>query len=908
MKASASNDSTMNEKLLSPWTFFICAVGLGINYLVVQAVNFWQLPLYLDTIGAVLAAVFGGCLPGMFVGFLFNIINIFSNPLSLYYGILTILIALSAGLLSRTGRLRSFKGFLLLMLIAALIGGSLGSCVTWVLSGEDTANLPFASFTGYLHGLGLSRFWAQFVKDTLVDFPDKFLTVLPVYFLTRFYPHCLYGKFPLSFMYDGSVAKPLSSEEKPFHVRLRSINFSVESAIVGVSALIGIASASVGFVYYRNQMLINYRGLATDASRLVSAIIPGDRIKEFIANGENVLGYDDIKRQLQHIFDSMSGLGYVSVCAVCPDGNHVVFDLDTKDDPGDKAGTVVPFDDSFSQYKEQLLAGKSIPPLVTKDNYGPMITAYAPVFDNSGHTAAYAIVGIPMKKYTEDLLVYAIKSAALIFGLVILFAAFSLWFVQRKLIDPIHTIVQHSRCFKASDPGKWLQNPAWLEREDLHSGDEIEELYATVCETEEEIAQKVIDLRDIQLKLQESAVIEQKNRELAVAVQSANEANAAKTTFLSNMSHDIRTPLNVIIGMVHLAGKEKNPPRTVDCLGKVNTSSRFLLGLVNDILDMAKAESNKVELHPEPYPVKVFYDYLDAMIYPLCREKNQNFIVSPSPSYGFMPVVDTLRVNQIFFNLLSNAVKYTREGGTISCHITNRITECGRFHIMAKISDNGIGMSESFQKHLFEPFVQEHRSDLAEARGTGLGLAIVKRMVTLMGGTVSVSSKLGEGSTFTVNLEFDCVSEKQTETQTFQLKGDKDADYSVLSGRHVLLCEDHPLNREIAQALLADKGMTVKCVENGQLGVMAFRSSPVGFFDAVLMDVRMPVMNGFEATKAIRALPRADAQCVPIIAMTADAFEEDVKKCLASGMNTHIAKPFEPEKLYRTILNSLPHR
>ncbi len=386
--------------------------------------------------------------------------------------------------------------------------------------------------------------------------------------------------------------------------------------------------------------------------------------------------------------------------------------------------------------------------------------------------------------------------------------------------------------------------------------------------------------------------------------QQATAANEAKTEFLSRMSHDIRTPLNGIIGMTYLAKEQRNPAATNSCLEKIDTSSRFLLGLINDILDMAKAESGKIELHPEPYPFEDFMGYLEAVIFPLCREKNQNLIVDAVPLENATLVLDPLRINQIFFNLLSNAVKYTPEGGTITFYLRAIPIGMNRAKLDVKVSDTGIGMSEDFQKMIFEPFTQEGRSDISESRGSGLGLSIVKKLLDLMGGEISVQSSTGRGSVFHVSACFDSIEAgiKKSAPAAAPIRAD---DYSELAGRHILLCEDHPLNQEIAKALLEQKNMIVQIADNGRFGVDCFAKSPIGFYDAILMDIRMPVMDGYEATKEIRALNRTDAASTPIIAMTADAFEDDVEKCLAGGMNAHIAKPVSPDALYRTIAGAI---
>jgi signal transduction histidine kinase len=384
----------------------------------------------------------------------------------------------------------------------------------------------------------------------------------------------------------------------------------------------------------------------------------------------------------------------------------------------------------------------------------------------------------------------------------------------------------------------------------------------------------------------------------------ADAANEAKSEFLSRMSHDIRTPLNGIIGMTWLARKQQNPPETADCLGKIDTSSKFLLGLINDILDMSKAESNKIELHLEPYPPDEFKNYLEAVFLPLCKDKNQKFEFDVYMPEGCVPMFDKLRINQVVFNLLSNAVKFTPEGGAITYHAHSRLLENGRLAMKIEVQDTGVGMSDKFQQVLFEPFSQESRSDVSATRGTGLGLAIVKKMVDRMGGRISVASKIGAGTTFTVELEIDCVPPQTVSAESAGLTAAKGA--ASLAGKHILLCEDHPLNQEIAVAMLRDKQMQTEVAENGRRGVELFKRSGAGFYDAILMDIRMPVMDGYEAAREIRALDRPDAKTVPIIAMTADAFTDDVQKCFEAGMNGHTAKPIDPNELYAELEKLMP--
>jgi PAS domain S-box-containing protein len=427
----------------------------------------------------------------------------------------------------------------------------------------------------------------------------------------------------------------------------------------------------------------------------------------------------------------------------------------------------------------------------------------------------------------------------------------------------------------------WLRETVSLRQ----SAQGMRKFYATYLDVGEEV--RLRRERDRQFREEKRLRIE------------ATSANAAKSEFLSRMSHDIRTPLNGIIGMAYIAREEDNPPRTADCLRKIDTSSKFLLGLINDILDMSKAESEKIELHPEPYPPEEFRSYLNAVFKPLCDEKGQTFTVEMRLPDGMVPIFDKLRINQVIFNLLSNAVKYTHEGGRIQflAHF-DRVGTGPKLSAHIDICDTGIGISDKFQKVIFEPFVQEGRADPSEIRGSGLGLAIAKKMTDLMGGNISVKSKLGSGTTFTITMLVDSVPAHKV---SYGHKPGGLLNQADLAGKKILLCEDNRLNQEIAQALLASRNIVANIADNGRRGVEMFEDSDEGFYDAILMDIRMPVMNGYEAAAEIRRLRRSDAQSVPIIAMSADAYAEDVKKCLDAGMNAHIPKPVDPEMLFGTL-------
>ena len=374
--------------------------------------------------------------------------------------------------------------------------------------------------------------------------------------------------------------------------------------------------------------------------------------------------------------------------------------------------------------------------------------------------------------------------------------------------------------------------------------------------------------------------------------------NAARSEFLSRMSHDLRTPLNAVIGLSDIAMDETLSRDEVQTyLGDINSSAKHLLALINDVLDMSKLESGKMTLHPEPYGMDEFFGTVRSVIGVQCAQADISFGMERDDGFPEYIVVDKLRFNQIFLNLLSNAMKFTPPGGEISLHMSHTVPEPGLAAVKAVVSDTGRGMEPGFAVHAFDAFSQETAED--GERGAGLGLTIVKSIVELMGGTISIDSQPDKGTGVTVELT--AAAAERPAAGESGLPAEQD----VLRGRRVLLCEDHPLNQKVAECLLEKAGMAVEIAENGSVGVDMFSRSSPGYYDAVLMDVRMPVMDGIAATAAIRALPRADAASVPVIAMTANAYEEDAEATRAAGMNAHLSKPVDPDALYGTLAEYL---
>ena len=391
--------------------------------------------------------------------------------------------------------------------------------------------------------------------------------------------------------------------------------------------------------------------------------------------------------------------------------------------------------------------------------------------------------------------------------------------------------------------------------------------------------------------------INHKNEELEIVARKAESAAQAKSEFLSRMSHDIRTPMNAIIGLTHLAQEEDNIQVVREYLYNIETSSDFLLGLINDILDMSKIENGELKLKEDVYRKEEFVNSINTVIKPLMDKRDIHFVFEMGAHVDCIRV-DRLRYNQIFFNLLSNAAKFTPKGGIVEFLSESIPPKEDKVGIRFRVRDNGIGMSPEFLPHMYDPFSQERSEMGDEVKGTGLGLPIVKSLVDIMGGTISVKSELGKGTEFTVDLYVPLAEPESEELST-------DTMNENLMDARILLVEDNEINIYVAQLILEKAGCVVEIAKNGREAVEVFNASEENHFDAILMDVRMPVMNGIDATRKIRALERPDAAKVPIIAMTADAFEEERKKTLEAGMNYHLSKPINPKLLYRILSSHL---
>ena len=391
--------------------------------------------------------------------------------------------------------------------------------------------------------------------------------------------------------------------------------------------------------------------------------------------------------------------------------------------------------------------------------------------------------------------------------------------------------------------------------------------------------------------------------ELLRAAKKAEAANEAKTEFLQRMSHDIRTPINGICGMIDVADHyAEDMKKQTECRAKIKEASHLLLELINEVLDMSKLESDEVILEEIPFNLNSISEEILGVIEQMATEQNIRILWEEKEVTHWNLIGSPVHVKRVLMNILSNAVKYNKENGYvyISCReIPSEQTAMTTLEFVCR--DTGIGMTEAFQKRIFEPFAQEHAGSRTKFAGTGLGMPITKKLVEKMGGTISFESKEGTGTTFVIRIPFRIDTDRKDRTET------EEKTETSIQGLHVLLTEDNELNMEIAEFVLQNEGAVVTKAWNGQKAVDIFRKSRPGEFDAILMDIMMPVMNGYEAAKMIRSLDREDAKVIPIIAMTANAFIEDRMRAKEAGMDEHIAKPVDRKLLVKVINELVKH-
>ena len=814
-------------------------------------------------------------------------------------------------------------------------------------------------------------------------------------------------------------------------------NLSVRLPLLFVASMLVIMGVMVPLVYQRfhSRMIDQYTRMAEGVTQLMVNAFDEDRVEEYIEKNYALPEYVDTVDYLYTLRDNYPDILYMYIYRFEEDGGHVVIDLDAdwwENGEGYEPGYLWSLDvieEPYASHLAEVMAGKEIAgysELTKEDGY--LFTYTRPIFRSDGAYACTACVDFSMDYLSGMDKAFTLRLAMILLGIGAIVLVLDFYIVRKRITEPINELSRCADSFAYDTEEDRENNLRLLDELDIHTGDEIEDVYRMlrsvthdslqasanlsrarmdlkgrddmitamaadyrsiyyadldrdecvcvraavtmpdrmwagkqfsfrkgfaeyaehcVCEADREGFLRFIDPENIRAGLADEAMIShrylavingveeyemlriagvrliedrddhivhaigagfsnvdrqtrnemEQNRALAEALTRAEEANAAKTAFLSAMSHEIRTPMNAIIGLDNIALHDPNiPSHTREELEKIGSSARHLLALINDILDMSRIESGRMVLKAEAFSFPEMMEQINTIVGGQCEDKGLSYESRAIRCTDEYFIGDALRLRQVLINILGNAVKFTDAPGSVSFTVEQTELSDDSRMLRFTMKDTGVGMDEAFLPRLFEPFSQEDSTTTNRYGGSGLGMAITKNMVDLMGGTITVESVKGRGTTFTVELPLKLAPQDEVSGAPTR----SGPEVSV-AGLHVLIAEDQEMNAEILSELLEMEDVSSEWAENGQRAVELFEQSETGRFDAILMDMRMPVMDGLTATKEIRKLDRPDAACIPIIALTANAFEEDVKQCLGAGMDAHLSKPVDIDRLKEVL-------
>lgn len=886
------------ENLFTYKTLLLVIFGIVINVIFPKLVVFLNLPLYLDNIGSVFVAVVSGAIPGMITAFTSNYFGYFGEPSSIIFGLLTVTMAFLSAKISEKGLLRKMKGYVILFVMMVIVGGAAGSVLGWYIYGETVGGTIAAPYVFWLCDCGLDGFWAQFLGDIILDISDKIITVLAVAALLCTFPRKLRNAFPLSYIYkcsDDELAMEYEKNKHPYSGV--SIYKKILHIFVAALAIMSIVVTFYSVVGYCIKVYSNDHDVDALLTYIIQIVGLEFVVIIFMTSFAGWTIYNTLKKPIDGIVQQS-----VDFSESDPEEwlesdkwkNHYV--VDTNDEVQVLYETICQSEERISKTFSTIRKNA----IIEKENI------------ELQHAVEVARLENKIRSEIEDVLASAgigIWRMELFDGekprmhadsqMKQLLAIEGKDLSPEEIYDAWHSGIKESYLPSVTANVNEMIENGTSENIYVWIHPKLGEQFVRCGGTSYYVEGKGYILRGYHSNVTAQVEKEQlQNQKLKAALEDARKANAAKSAFLSRMSHDIRTPLNGIIGLLNLDSHHPNDLKMLsENREKAKVAADHLLSLVNDILELSKLDEQNIELVHEVFNIYQLTSDVMTIVQMRAVEYDVTLNCDSEKTDDTVLCVygSPLHVRQILLNILSNAIKYNKPHGSVNVKIEMTDKDDCTVTYRYTVSDTGIGMSQEFLEHIFEPFTQEHTDARSTFKGTGLGMAIVKSLVDKMNGTIEIISEEGTGSTFIVTLTFE-IAEKPIETKTEE----KPVQISI-SGLKVLLVDDVELNLEIAQMLLEDEGVVISTAHNGQQALNAFADNPEGTYDAILMDVMMPVMNGLEATRAIRSLDRPDAKTIPIIAMTANAFAEDAKNCIDAGMNEHLSKPLDMQKMIAAL-------
>ncbi|GHS90073.1 hypothetical protein AGMMS49957_14870 [Synergistales bacterium] len=651
----------------------------------------------------------------------------------------------------------------------------------------------------------------------------------------------------------------------------KSLGGKLTSLIIFMFLTLSVITIAVGYHLYTDSMERNYIALGEGVARTAGKIVDGDSLRRYLDTGVKDSAYDETLRLLRILRQETDVINlYVIIPA--KEGCYFIYDADPAADAVLELGHLDPWDEGYDDFSRKLCRGERVDPVFPDGKFGWLMVLHEPIFGSDGAVKGYVGVDFSMTHITNGKIVYLAQLAAVIIAITVFFAVFFLKKVQKTVVEPVNIMAKAARDFLVSNSIDTATGGASdITAMKIPTNDELQSLSEAIKSMEQKIDLSISEL---------------KRAEVVALV-----ASRSKTMFLSQMSHELRTPINIVLGMVDvatdLAGDEK---KVGDALETIRKSSENLLSILNDILDISNIEEGKLTLTEKEFNLGEMCVSIDRLIERMCVSKKLRYVSDTDEVADVKIFSDRARLMQVIISMLDNAIKFTNEGGEIGFRAVVGENSADSVKVRFEIHDNGIGMGREQRENLFKAFAQFANKATFEYDGIGVGLSICQGVIELMGGHIDVKSEHGSGSVFSFGLTFrKIIAAPETNA----------AAVINLDGRKALVVDDVAANRMIIAKNLQKTGVKTVEAKDGREALDTFAASPDDF-DLILMDIMMPNVDGYESSRAIRALNSPWAKIIPIIAVTACAYDSDVDEALSSGMNFHLAKPVDPKTLIET--------